>query len=408
MEFSTLDFETTGLSPAYHHRVIEVGVVRTDEHGHVVAEYSSLINPGRDLGRQDIHRIEGWEVLDAPSFEEIAGDLLRILDGSVLIAHNAMFERQFLRAELERCGITAEIQIDCTIALIHERQPDLPRRLGAACNSLDIPMDSAHEALGDARMASRLFHRLSGAPVTEWTSERFSAPSTSRPSPPPHPRGSGQRVTAQQATSLSDLLKRLPAGAPVVAATAAGQQYLDVLESVLEDRRLDAEEAQQLWSIAAACRLGTDDVRALHTEFVTQLALEALSDGSVSRQEAEDLEAVSTILGVEDWDRILLEVRAGAAPQSPPSLSNDPSQLSPGTALCFTGEMEWGRREDLEALAVSNGLIIKTGVSRQLDILVIADPDSQSGKARKARELGVRILSEARFLHLMGNPKPPN
>jgi len=40
-----IDFETTGLSPNYGDRIIEVGAVAVEE-GEIVARFSSLINPG--------------------------------------------------------------------------------------------------------------------------------------------------------------------------------------------------------------------------------------------------------------------------------------------------------------------------------------------------------------------------
>jgi DNA polymerase-3 subunit epsilon len=40
-------------------------------------------------------------------------------------------------------------------------------------------------------------------------------------------------------------------------------------------------------------------------------------------------------------------------------------------------------------LAVEHGLIVKKGVAKDLDFLVAADPDSMSGKAKKAREYGI-------------------
>jgi len=50
------------------------------------------------------------------------------------------------------------------------------------------------------------------------------------------------------------------------------------------------------------------------------------------------------------------------------------------------------------------GLTVKSGVSRKLNLLVLADPDSQSGKARKAAELSVRRIAEPVFWRLAGVP----
>jgi NAD-dependent DNA ligase len=55
-----------------------------------------------------------------------------------------------------------------------------------------------------------------------------------------------------------------------------------------------------------------------------------------------------------------------------------------------------------EALAAESGLLVASNVTKKLDLLVVADPGTQSGKARKAREYGVRVLSDAVFWRLAG------
>jgi DNA polymerase-3 subunit epsilon len=41
-------------------------------------------------------------------------------------------------------------------------------------------------------------------------------------------------------------------------------------------------------------------------------------------------------------------------------------------------------------------------VTKKLDLLVIADPHTQSGKAKKARQYGVRIMHEPVFWKAIG------
>ena len=47
---------------------------------------------------------------------------------------------------------------------------------------------------------------------------------------------------------------------------------------------------------------------------------------------------------------------------------------------------------------------MKKNISKGLDLLVVADPDSQSGKAKKAREIGTRVMAEAVFWSIVGVP----
>lgn len=67
-----------------------------------------------------------------------------------------------------------------------------------------------------------------------------------------------------------------------------------------------------------------------------------------------------------------------------------------GETYQFTGTMS-KPREELEKLVILNGGSIAS-VSRNLKYLVIADPNSTSTKAQKARKLGVKMISEEDFL----------
>lgn len=76
--------------------------------------------------------------------------------------------------------------------------------------------------------------------------------------------------------------------------------------------------------------------------------------------------------------------------------------------MCFTGALrcriggELVTREVASQLAQAAGLSILTGVSKKLDLLVVADPETLSGKAKKAREYGTRILADAVFFRMIG------
>ena len=48
------------------------------------------------------------------------------------------------------------------------------------------------------------------------------------------------------------------------------------------------------------------------------------------------------------------------------------------------------------------GLVVHEGVTKALDLLVVADPNSLSGKAAKARTYGTRIMAETAFWQAVG------
>lgn len=71
-----------------------------------------------------------------------------------------------------------------------------------------------------------------------------------------------------------------------------------------------------------------------------------------------------------------------------------------GKSVCFSGRQVRPRAE-LEALVEKNGGTVASGVNRGLDYLVLADPDSASTKAQKARELGTRCIDVATLEQLI-------
>ncbi|MDQ2880932.1 MAG: exonuclease domain-containing protein [Actinomycetota bacterium] len=72
--FAVVDTETTGLFPGYRHRIVEVAMIHLDLDGTVTDEWSTLLNPNRDLGPQAIHGIRAADIRRAPRFEQIVGD----------------------------------------------------------------------------------------------------------------------------------------------------------------------------------------------------------------------------------------------------------------------------------------------------------------------------------------------
>jgi len=59
-------------------------------------------------------------------------------------------------------------------------------------------------------------------------------------------------------------------------------------------------------------------------------------------------------------------------------------------------------RDVAEALAAQAGLVVADSVTKKLDLLVLADPLTQSGKAEKARRYGIRIMHEPVFWRAIG------
>lgn len=74
-----------------------------------------------------------------------------------------------------------------------------------------------------------------------------------------------------------------------------------------------------------------------------------------------------------------------------------------GRSFCFTGELASMKRSEAEKRVRALGGSARPSVVKGLDYLVTNEPDSGSSKNRKAREYGILIIDEARFLSMLGS-----
>jgi DNA polymerase-3 subunit epsilon len=150
--FAVVDVETTGLNPAWGHRVCEIAVLRGRVGGPPDA-FSSLVDPGRDIspGAFAVNGITQAMLRGAPAFAAVAEPLLRQLDGAVLVAHNAPFDLSFLHQELMLAGHAwpDELVAIDTLALCRQALR-LPRNgLSYVGRALGVLVGPEHRALGD-------------------------------------------------------------------------------------------------------------------------------------------------------------------------------------------------------------------------------------------------------------------
>ena len=155
-----LDFETTGLSPDYGDRAIEIGAVRV-ENGKVVERFQALMNPGRRINRfiEDYTGITNGMLKDAPPCKEVMHDFADFINGYNLVAHNASFDKRFLDAELGKISRSYSGQFACSMLMSRRIYQNAPNhRLGTLVDYADIPTDGAfHRALYDSEMTTKLW-----------------------------------------------------------------------------------------------------------------------------------------------------------------------------------------------------------------------------------------------------------
>lgn len=163
LPIALVDVETTGRDASVD-RVVEVGIV-VARGGEVVERRNWLVNPGRPIPKEasDVHKISDEDVKDSPSFEQVAAEVMAMLEGCVPGAYNAAFDKAFLTNELARAGMTLRRDVEWLDPLVWARelqQGERSRALGEVAARLGIALENAHRAIDDAEAALRVLLAL--------------------------------------------------------------------------------------------------------------------------------------------------------------------------------------------------------------------------------------------------------
>ncbi len=164
-KFIGLDIETTGLSP-YHDNIIEVAVTVQNSKGEELDSFETLINPQREISDKitEITSITEDMLQGAPLIAKVLPELFSYLQSGVVVAHNAPFDMGFIVSEAKRCGYAVpDMCILDTLTMSRVIFSEYRRHgLQHLATELQLPQDSAHRALSDARLCMRLFSRMMG------------------------------------------------------------------------------------------------------------------------------------------------------------------------------------------------------------------------------------------------------
>jgi DNA polymerase-3 subunit epsilon len=171
-EFLVVDTETNGLARD-DCELTEVGTVLVGG-GELHDRWVSLSRCHAPL-RRGIQRFTGITqamIDDAPPLEDVMPVVHQSLQGRVLVAHNAPFDRRVLRQAFDRVGLEwPNPPVICTAALTRALLPlQRERRLTAVADALGVEVRAAHRALADAETCARvlcaLFPRLCANTMT--------------------------------------------------------------------------------------------------------------------------------------------------------------------------------------------------------------------------------------------------
>src|SRR3954464_796985 len=205
-EFLAVDVETNGRAGDLC-EVTEVGAVLVGG-GELHDRYESLVRVEHPLSR-GIERFTGitQAMVDrAPPPDEVLPRIADMLEGRVLVAHSASFDRRVLAQAFERAGLDwPDPPSLCTVALARRFAPlARQRKLAPLAESLGIDVEAVHRALVDADTCARvfcaLFPKLCSAAPTLADALGLVAPRRRRSK-----RAEGRRVPKEERPDLSKL-----------------------------------------------------------------------------------------------------------------------------------------------------------------------------------------------------------
>ncbi len=162
--FICLDCESTGLDTA-NDRMIEIAVARFT-FDQVIQTFESLIDPECSIPQvsQEIHKISSKMLQGKPKVAEVLPDVLKMIEGHIIVGHGIGFDISLIAAEAKRCQIPTNIEkarfIDTLrMARLYGESPI--NSLERLRQHFNIEPEGAHRAMSDVIVNIEVFKYLS-------------------------------------------------------------------------------------------------------------------------------------------------------------------------------------------------------------------------------------------------------
>ena len=162
------DTETTGIMPGDGHRIVEIGAVELVGRVPTGRSFHTYVDPCRMMPKdaEGVHGLSTAFLTGQPVFEAVVDEFLAFIADSPLVAHNAVFDMEFLNWELRRARmpVVHASRAVCTLELSRKKHPGAKHTLDALCNryGIDLSVRAKHGALIDAELLARVYVELIG------------------------------------------------------------------------------------------------------------------------------------------------------------------------------------------------------------------------------------------------------
>ena len=164
--FVIFDIETTGFCINFN-EIIEIGGVKV-KNGMIIDTFSEFVKPNKRITEYitNLTDISNDTVFDALTIEEVLPKFKEFIEGSILVAHNAKFDTDFIYQKMKDLGIY-EYDYPCIDTIIIARtlypKQGLKRfNLGAVAKFLKVEIEQQHRAIHDAKTTTNVFMKMLG------------------------------------------------------------------------------------------------------------------------------------------------------------------------------------------------------------------------------------------------------
>ena len=161
-----LDTETTGLSTAEKHKIVEIGCIELSNQIPTNKIFHTYINPQRSVS-EEAYKIHGYSdefLSNKKTFSEISEAFLNFIKGKKIVIHNASFDLSFINYELKLINqkpIDKKNVID-TLEMARLKYPGSKNSLDALCKrfNIDNSKREKHNALIDCHLLKEIYVHL--------------------------------------------------------------------------------------------------------------------------------------------------------------------------------------------------------------------------------------------------------
>ncbi len=307
---------TTGFSAA-RERVIEVAVAHSDRAGRVQEVWSSLVDPQRpDVPGTAWHGLRSGALQGAPSFAQIAPEVLSRLEGRVVVALGAELVEAFLAAELLRAGVLAAPVPAVDVGRWASVSGAPSARWAAVAQLAGRGRSVPSSAVEDVHLLAAVLPRL-------WSS--FGDDLVFPVAPAPVSTGRHRQVVAGVGRPVGQIgavptgwLAELMVALPMSAAETHDARlaaYVDGLTSILPTGRIVADEVRELTASAVRAGFSASQLHTVAVRLLESMRATAFARGELSQDQVRHLRAAAVSLGVPQYFDDLVQAPAPPAPE---------------------------------------------------------------------------------------------